>query len=146
MRSIMQEEDGTCYICREIYGKFYQQQVEEHHVVFGTADREKSEKYGLKVFLCPEHHRLGHDAAHISKITRRFLEQQAQIIFEAYYPEKSFCRIFGKNYLPVSRHGQGQQMEASPTRCQPGRSVAVWRQENDDRQQAPEGFMQIIDD
>ena len=44
---------------------------EEHHVVFGSGQRESSEKYGLKVYLCPEHHRGGPYAPHNNKEIRK---------------------------------------------------------------------------
>lgn len=48
-KSIIQKKK-ECIICNSL-------NVEEHHVFFGTANRKLSEKYGLKVYLCAEHHR-----------------------------------------------------------------------------------------
>lgn len=52
----MPKRDG-CYICG--YGGY----TEEHHIFGGTANRSRSERYGLKVQLCVEHHR-GTNGAH----------------------------------------------------------------------------------
>lgn len=75
--------------------------LQEHHVVFGSANRKLSEKYGLKVYLCLNHHLAsgGPDAVHRSKKTREYLCKEAQKIFEKKYPTLSFLEIFGKNYL-----------------------------------------------
>lgn len=101
MKSIMHEKDGTCYLCIKLEGNYRLQQVEEHHVVFGTANRRKSEKYGLKVYLCHRHHE--HDggafAVHRNKDVRNFLCEQAQRTFERKYPDLSFLAEFGRNYL-----------------------------------------------
>ena len=48
-KSIIQKKK-ECIICNSL-------NAEEHHVFFGTANRKLSEKYGLKVYLCAEHHR-----------------------------------------------------------------------------------------
>lgn len=101
MKSIIQPDSTYCYICREVYGKFYQEgSLERHHVMSGTANRSLSEKYGLTVMLCDQHHQHGPEAVHINRITRAYLETQAQIAFEHFNPEKSFREIFGRNVLP----------------------------------------------
>lgn len=49
MKSILQNEK-KCYFCGS------QINLECHHVFPGTSNRKLSEKYGLKVWLCREHH------------------------------------------------------------------------------------------
>lgn len=97
-KSIMQKKDGSCYLCK-LSGKDWQQYTEEHHVMFGTSDRRLSERYGLKVYLCPEHHRFGSDAVHMNKGNDLILRRAAQEAFIKTYPDKDWMEIFGKNYL-----------------------------------------------
>lgn len=101
MRSIMHnKKDSTCYLCmmlcQDYSRKFY---LEEHHAIYGNGKRKKSEEYGLKVYLCPEHHRTGRQAVHMSPDTALRVKKKAQEAFEACYPELVFREIFGKNYI-----------------------------------------------
>lgn len=98
-KSIMQRKDGTCYLCKKLYGGDWNQEVEEHHVMFGTADRKLSEHFGLKVYLCLGHHRNSAEAVHRNKKNDLILKQDAQKIFIETYPDKDWMEIFGKNYL-----------------------------------------------
>lgn len=50
MNSILQCKK-ECYVCK------IASNLEAHHLFFGQANRKLSEKYGLKVPLCYEHHR-----------------------------------------------------------------------------------------
>lgn len=53
--------------------------MEEHHIFGGTANRRKSERYGLTVLLCGEScHRNGTRAAHRCKETALALHQYGQ--------------------------------------------------------------------
>lgn len=99
MHSIMQQKDGCCYLCMLLHFDYGPKAIEEHHVSFGTANRALSEKYGLKVYLCPEHHRTGKESAHMNHDIARLLQQEAQEKFELYNPDLSFLEIFGINYL-----------------------------------------------
>ena len=84
MKSIIQDEK-ECYICLD-------PKVEEHHVFYGTANRKLSERYGLKVWLCPEHHR-GRYGAHFNKDVDRMLKDVAKRRFKEVYPY-DFGRLF----------------------------------------------------
>ena len=86
----MQDRDDGCLICSSPY-------TEEHHVFFGTANRKLSDKYGLLVYLCAEHHR-GQNGVHFDKKLDDCLKKAAQIRFEETYPDKDFRQIFGRNY------------------------------------------------
>ena len=50
MKSILQKEK-ECYYCKTTLN------LEEHHCLYGTANRRIAERFGLKVWLCSEHHR-----------------------------------------------------------------------------------------
>ena len=99
MISIMhRKDDGTCYLCMMLNSDYQRRDnLEEHHVFMGP-NRRKSEQYGLKVYLCHEHHTEGKEAVHRNYETCRKLQQEGQQAFERVYPYKDFLRIFGKNY------------------------------------------------
>lgn len=73
--------------------------TEEHHVIFGTANRTLSEKFGLKVYLCPEHHRTGKDSAHLNADIAKYLQKEAQKSFIKTFKDEDFRTVFGKNFL-----------------------------------------------
>lgn len=92
-KSILRSCKGICFICGE-HG-----QTEEHHI-FGGANRWLSEKYGLKVDLCPECHRTGKTAVHNSSCIMEALHKTGQEAFEEQIGSRTeFRTIFGKNYL-----------------------------------------------
>ena len=96
MKSIIQHEK-QCLKC----GSY---QVEEHHCIYGTANRKLSEKYGLKVFLCNRHHtasfyRDKSQAVHFNKKFDLEVKKLAQKSFEYHYPDLDFRSIFGKSYI-----------------------------------------------
>ena len=95
-KSIIQKHKDWCFVCQIPKAGI----IEEHHIFFGAANRKLSEKYGLKVPLCYEHHR-GTDGVH-GKNGRPLdmkLKRIAQIRFEEKYPHLSFLQIFGKSYI-----------------------------------------------
>lgn len=102
MKSIMHEKDGTCYLCI-LLNKDYRthQYVEEHHVIYGKGNRPLSEKYGLKAYLCPEHHRTSKEAVHMNVHNDLILKKQAQRIFEKTHSRKEFMETFGQNYIGI---------------------------------------------
>ncbi|MBR0149470.1 MAG: hypothetical protein IJM23_09835 [Lachnospiraceae bacterium] len=99
MKSIMHDKrDGTCYLCMAAGDYTRKTILEEHHAIHGTANRRLSEKWGLKVYLCPAHHRRIHD----SKDGRKddlYIQRAAQDAFRERYPHEDFRQIFGKNIL-----------------------------------------------
>lgn len=51
-KSIMHsKESGYCYLCALLNGDYTYKYTEEHHVVFGSGQRDASEAYGLKVYV-----------------------------------------------------------------------------------------------
>lgn len=98
--SIMQEKDRTCYLCRKLNGDLSRKRdIHEHHVFGGTANRKLSEQYGLKVYLCPDHHLTGPDAVHRNTRTMTMIRKDGQEAFVRHYPELDFVELFGKSYL-----------------------------------------------
>ena len=107
MKSILQEDNGICFLCR-LKGDSHEQFTHEHHVIYGTSGRKLSEKYGLKLYLCPGHHEFGKEAVHKNKETRILLEKCAQLVFINLYGQELWMQIFGKNYL------EPEEMKSKP--------------------------------
>lgn len=92
MKSIIQNKK-ECYMCGTTLN------LHEHHVIFGTSNRKNSEKYGLKVWLCQEHH-TGSRGVHFNREFDMHLKKLAQKHFEAKFgANTSFKTVFGKSYL-----------------------------------------------
>ena len=98
MKSIIQNEK-ECFLCRKIFHAAKISHLEEHHIIFGHANRKNSEKYGLKVWLCNHHHRHSKDGVHFNKQLDLYLKKIAQRHFEDTYKDLDFREIFGRNYL-----------------------------------------------
>ena len=100
MKSIMQsEQDDECYLCHQ-YANYTDGALEWHHIFGGTANRKKSEQYGLKVRLhgikC---HRLGPMSQQKNKEIDLILKVAGQRKFEETHTRKEFRQEFGKNRL-----------------------------------------------
>lgn len=92
MESIIQK-NKECYKCRTTIG------LHSHHCFEGK-NRQNSEKYGLKVWLCGKHHNLSNEGVHFNKEFDLELKQLAQTIFCEYYgkTDDDFIKIFRRNY------------------------------------------------
>lgn len=97
--SILQERDGTCYLCRKLHGDCRKHSYLEEHHIFDGPDRAKSEAEGLKVYLCVSHHREGTEAAHKNREIMRLLQLEAQEAYERDHSHEEFMKLFGRNYL-----------------------------------------------
>lgn len=87
-----------CYLC----GRNGMTDPLDCHHVFNGAYRDKSEKYGLKVYLCHSHcHIFGELAAHRCRATADYLKAEGQKAFMEHYSKtkEDFMRIFGRNYI-----------------------------------------------
>ena len=91
MKSIMQDEK-RCYYCPCQYG------LERHHVLGGTANRKLSERYGLWVWCCHEHH-TGKGGVQYDAQKNFALKAEAQMAFEALYGHEQWMNTFRRNYL-----------------------------------------------
>lgn len=89
--SNLQDDTDYCFICGK-YG------TEIHHVFFGTADRKMSDKYGMIVGLCYNHHR-GNNGVHFNRKLDLKLKRYAQERFIEMYSEATYLAVFGRNYL-----------------------------------------------
>ena len=113
-KSIM--EPKKCRICYICGGRG----EEEHHVFFGTANRRKSEKWGLKVHLCCRHHREEGVGIHGgNQELDRKLKRKAQEIFEQRYGRERFLQEFGRNYLDAEPGNPEEKREKGPQGQEP---------------------------
>lgn len=119
-KSIMQDKrGGECYLCNLLLGiDTPAPNREEHHIMYGTANRRLSEHYGLKVYLCPYHHRTGPEAAHRSRRTDLLLKRASQRAFEQKYDREKWMEVFGRNYLDQDTDDT-QPLAAGPPETQP---------------------------
>lgn len=96
-KSIIQEDRDHCFLCgRNAHADYFG--LDEHHVFFGPL-RKKSEKYGLKVYLC-------HDSCHLNGVHKyadknRQVQKVVQKRAMQYYKWSidDFRAIFGRSYL-----------------------------------------------
>ena len=96
--SIIQKSREHCYICKR---NGYSDPLDCHHV-FGGANRKKSEKYGLKVYLCHHDcHIFGKNAVHKNAEIDHRLKAKVQKIAMRHYQwsVEDFREIFGKSYI-----------------------------------------------
>lgn len=91
-KSILQSE-RYCWVCGAIRG------LNDHHIYFGTGNRQVSEKYGFKVYLCARHHNLSEYGVHFDKDLDLRLKRTCQRAFERTHSREEFIEIIGKNYL-----------------------------------------------
>ena len=91
MNSIIQDKK-VCFVCGKDYG------LHNHHI-YGGANRKVSEKYGLKVWLCPMHHNMSDAGVHFNKELDTKLKKIGQAVFETYYSRERFMKEIGRNYL-----------------------------------------------
>lgn len=91
--SILQNEMTKCYVCGTTNN------LHIHEVFYGTANRQKSIKYGCCVSLCANHHNLSNEGVHFNKALDLEIKKKMQKRFNEVYPDLDFLKIFGKNYL-----------------------------------------------
>ena len=91
-KSIITDDMEHCFVCGS-------PNIQIHHGIYGTANRKLSDKYGLVIPLCQEHH-TGSAGIHFNKDFDIALKKLAQERFEAVYgANMRFVDVFGKNYL-----------------------------------------------
>ena len=90
---------NRCWLCGK--RQFGFNRLERHHI-FGGANRSKSEKYGLIVYLCGDTcHRNGPNAAHQNKDTMQRLHEygQRKAMKENGWTVEDFRSVFWKSYI-----------------------------------------------
>lgn len=108
MKSILQnEKDRTCYLCILLNGDYaIRSGLETHHAMPGTANRRLSERYGLKVLLCRQHHTDGPCSVHNNIQIQRLIQKKAQEAFERNYSHGDWMRVFGRDYSGLGKGGE----------------------------------------
>ncbi len=93
MDSIIQKE-RCCYVCGS------RGLLHCHHIYFGSK-RQLSEKFGLKIWLCPTHHNFSNEGIHYNKSLDEKVKRMAQEKAMEYYGwnEEDWMKIFRRNYL-----------------------------------------------
>lgn len=91
--------NDKCLIC-DVLGKHSTGRLERHHI-FNGALRSKSERYGLVVMLCHEHHNEPPYGVHFNRKNRMALCRMAQkwAMEEYGWTIDDFRKHFYKNYL-----------------------------------------------
>ena len=115
---IRDNRKGVCYICRKVT------KTEEHHI-FGAANRDLSEKYGLKVFLCPYCHRDNKEGVHGNAKKMEHLHRIGQSAFERDHTRAEFREIFGKNYLEITESQEDEERQQEEMRQQEEQGI-IW--------------------
>lgn len=109
MKSIIRgNRKGTCFLCSRLC-----LQTEEHHI-FGGKNRKLSERYGLKVYLCPYCHRDNKGGVHGNAGKMEHLQRIGQAAFERNHTREEFVDVFGKNYLPDPEEEKPDRQQAPP--------------------------------
>ena len=98
MDSIIQKDKTHCFIC----GMNANLEPLDCHHVFGASNRNKSEKYGLKIYI---HHRKCHifgdqsvhKNAEVDRAVKRFVQTKAMRHYG--WTTEEFIGIFGKNFV-----------------------------------------------
>jgi hypothetical protein len=91
-------EMNTCWLCG---ANGCADPLDKHHI-FGGANRKKSDRMGLVVYLCHNRcHIFGKKAVHQDKYTMLKLHQygQEKVMLENGWDTERFIAEFGKNYL-----------------------------------------------
>lgn len=98
-QSILNTARGTCFLCARLHNDLREKYTEEHHIIFGSGQRDISEAEGLKVDLCLDHHRAGPEAVHNNQEMRELLCRIVQEEYEKSHTREEWMEISRKNYL-----------------------------------------------
>lgn len=95
MQSIIQHDEG-CFLCGD------RRNLERHHCLHGTANRQLAEEDGLWVWLCPRCHRgtfgvHGKEGSGIDKTLKQIAEQRW--LHHSKKTVDDFIKRYGRNYL-----------------------------------------------
>ena len=94
MNSIIQT-NKFCWVCG------VSKNIMLHHIFYGSAKRQLSDKYGLTIYLCGYHHNLSKQGIHQNKELDNRVKAMAQEKAMEYYgwSVEDFIKIFRRNYL-----------------------------------------------
>ena len=92
VQKIKMQDEYVCWNCGNRHN------LERHHAIYGTGNRQIAERYNLVVWLCIDCH-TGNNGVHFNKRLDNSLKMSAQHEFEQIYNRETFVREFGRNYL-----------------------------------------------
>lgn len=73
--------------------------IQVHHVLFGTANRKISDRFGYVIPLCAEHH-LGATGIHWNRGMDLYWKQTVQMHYEKHLGTRTeFINTFGKSWI-----------------------------------------------
>ncbi len=111
--SIISQEPGTCYLCVKLHGNYVQHRALHKHHVFEGKNRMISERYGLWVYLCWQHHTYGKESAHGKRQYLQLMREDLQREFERQYSREKFWELFRENFLGLEEK-DGMAAEKEP--------------------------------
>lgn len=83
---------NACVVCGNPH-------VQMHHILYGTANRKKSDKHGYIIPLCYEHH-LGGNGIHKNRgMALRWMELAQEHFEKNKGTREEFIKEFGRSYL-----------------------------------------------
>lgn len=87
--------EKKCYICHTA------QDLECHHIFFGTANRHKSDEDGCWCWLCNKHHTGSKQSPHQSREVDLMLKEECEWrwLEHNHMDIKDFIKRYGRNYL-----------------------------------------------
>ena len=96
MKSIISNE-RECFVCGK---KEWVEPLHKHHIL-GSYNRKRSDRDGLWVYLCPEHHNMSSMGVHFNRPFEITLKKLAQTIWERENEggRDEFIKRYGKSYL-----------------------------------------------
>ena len=94
MSKSLMSNDKICHVCGS------SQNIHKHHIFYGTANRQISEKQGCWCYLCAFHHNMSNYGAHFDKNLDIKLKRICQEKWEEKNGDREqFIKVFGKSYL-----------------------------------------------
>lgn len=98
MKSIIQSKK-ECFICKTNYDVITTTELNERLIFNKYPINKQSEKYGLKIYLCPRHNNFDKYQEKFKKALELSLKQLAQTKFEETHKRIEFIKNFDKSYL-----------------------------------------------
>lgn len=92
MKSILQNRK-ECYFTKRTVN------LHKHHIYEGEGRRERSEQFGLWVYLSEELHNGSEYGVHFDRERDQFLKRMGQAAFEKVHSREEFISLFGESYL-----------------------------------------------
>ena len=89
--SVLIDDQEHCIICGR-------EQVQRHHIFFGSANRRLADQDGYWVPLCQRHH-TGRDGVHFNRELDLTLKRSAQEHYERTHTREQFIERYGRSYI-----------------------------------------------